>query len=315
MRHGWKNRKPLEQEKMKTIEFKNVESREITDYDKEGLRYLKNTNGLYQLLKHGYSWHAPIEIRPDDILNNVSCIWAKYIVGNAEKFREFFVDHEGKKDLTYYSGGSYSGKRMPEFMVGLIALIREDQGKDDIFWSAATFTTTDRVDKLLRSAAMLASQKEYYKYGISLACGFPSITLLGTKEDWEVLEDSIGLMPAPDQELSLWKNEILDVIAKMQSGDEDFWQSCLTEKPYGSGSQAIISGWIVNFNPINENCDWITAVDNKDMLNLTVDFDLAVDDNGKKFDLKIESGPTQIIEKDGVLSVKNNFDIQEVEKK
>jgi len=292
---------------MKTIKFENIETREITDYQKGYSNRMKNSNGLYKLLKCGYSWHIPIEIRPDDILNNVTCIWAKYIVGNAEKFRDFFVDHEGKKKLTYCSDGSYSENRMPEFMAGLISLIKEDQSKDNMSWATADFTTTSDTDKFVRSTAMLASQKEYYEYGICLACGFPSITLLGTKKDWLKLLDSIVDMPALDQELSLWRDDLYAVVKKMQTDSEDFWQSCLTRHPYGSGSQAKIEGWITVFNPINENCDWISIIDDKDVLNLTADFDLAIDDNGNKFDLKIESGPTQIIENDGVLSVSNNF--------
>ncbi|MBD3350020.1 MAG: DUF4419 domain-containing protein [Candidatus Lokiarchaeota archaeon] len=255
----------------------------------------KYKNGLFIALYFGYSYHVPIGIRPDDILNNVASIWSKYILLNAEKFRDFFVGYAGKKELIYYSGGSYSDYRMPEFLNGLIDLIVKDQEDDKILWSInSNFTTTELNDKMVRAASTLASQKEYYEYGVSLLCGFSEVVLEGTEEDWNNLILAIENMPCPDDSLVSWRLNITHVIKNMIEGNEDFWQSCVVKHPYGSGGQSKKDGWITIFNPINENGDWITQIEDKDILDLTSDFDININDNGQEFTVKAVSGPVSV---------------------
>jgi hypothetical protein len=271
----------------------------------------KKTNGLFRVLQLGYSRHLPIAIRPDDVLNTIGCIWAKYIVLNAERLRSFFVDHEGKKVLEYKSGGTYSRERLPEFMAGLTALIKDDQRNDNLLWLELAASTTTVADRLVRSAAMLASQKEYYKYRVSLACGFPSVALLGTAEDWDALEFAVQSMPAPDDGIVKWQARLLRTIAGMRSGDEAFWQRCVTNQAFGSGPRDY-DGWIVDFNPFNEKGRWMSRMEDDDILDLTVDFDIQVDDNGRQFTVSVEAGPTMLIADDGVLVTRNVFAAQEL---
>lgn len=299
---------------MKTIEFAEVEEKEANEYLVQRIEQTKG-NGLFNMLQHGYSYHIPISIRPDDIANAVGCIWAKYIEHHAEELRSFFVSHEGKKKLTYYSGGTYSRERLQEFMNGLTSLIKEDQDNDNMSWLEPSMTTTTDVDHFIRSTAQLSSQKKYYEYGCVLCCGFPKITLLGEEEDWDAIEFLIQSMPAPDDGLEKWQKRLLNTVAGMRSDDEEFWQSCVTKHPYGSGGQAKIEGWILDFNPINEKGEWLTIVDEKDVLDLTVDFELAVDDNGHEFDVNVDAGPVQMKVCDNEISVLNSFSIVEVESK
>ena len=297
---------------MKIIEFP-VEQKELHKYILYKIDQQHNvySNGLYNLLKFGYSYHIPISIRPDDILNNVACVWSKYIKVNAEKFRSFFVQHEDKKELIYCSTGFYSQNRMPEFMNGLLEFIRLDQLNDSISWLDQKFTTSLNVDSFIRSTAILSSQKEYYEYGCVLCCGFPKITLLGTDSDWNKLLYSILMMPCPDDYLKLWKDTLTYTVCRMMDGSELFWQSCLTAYPYGSGGQKKINGWITTFNPINEGGKWLEKIDEVDVLNLDVDFDLKVNDNGKDFTCKVHAGPTSFIIENNELSVNNTYSITE----
>ena len=274
---------------------------------------LRNTNGLYHLLHRCYSNHFPCEIRPDDILNCVLSIWAKYVVINAEKFRDFFVEHDGKKELVYFSGGTYSDARLPEFFSGLLELIKNDQANDNMSWADHQFSTTQLDDSMLRGAALLASQKEYYEYGIMLSCGFSKVRLMGNSSDWVELIRCIVLMPEVDEFVGAWKNEVIAVITEMLNGDADFWQRCITRERGGSGPQTV-EGWVKVFNPIKENGEWIgNVLDKSDVLNLTCDFEINVNDNGNVFKVEIESGPTSLkINEDGYLQVAN---IMEVTKK
>jgi hypothetical protein len=260
-----------------------------TTYRPDVTRHTKS-NSLFRLLETGYSYHIPIIIRPDDILNAVGCIWAKYIVKHAEQFRDFFVSHSGQKTLTYLAGGTYAPHRLQEFMTGLRQLIRQDQPKDNLAWLEGAYSTTTVSDAFVRSAVALASQKEYYQYKCVLCCGFPKVTLDGLSLDWEALMADIRRMPTPDAHLEVWRDALVDCISDMLSGDEDFWQRCATGERYGSGGQQKYTGWIQLFNPINENGDWLQAVDSDDILDLTVDFPLHINDNGNEFDISVAAG-------------------------
>lgn len=269
---------------------------------------LDKSNAMFRLLELGYSYHIPITIRPDDILNAVGCIWAKYIVKHAEQFRDFFVSHSGQKTLTYMAGGTYSPDRLQEFMTGLRRLIQQDQPKDNLAWLEGGYSTTTISDAFVRSAVALASQKEYYQYKCVLCCGFPEVRLEGLSLDWEALMADIRCMPTPDAHLEVWRDALGNCISDMLSGDEDFWQRCATGARYGSGGQQKYTGWINLFNPINEDGGWLQTVDSDDILDLTVDFPLHIDDNGNEFDINVAAGMGLEL-KDDVLQIVNKTKI------
>lgn len=272
----------------------------------------KKTNGLFRTLQLGYSNHFPIAIRPDDVLNTVGCIWAKYIILNAERFRDFFVVHGGKKVLTYKSGGMYSRSRMPEFLAGLLHLVKTDQANDKLDWLDVAMTTTLPVDRLVRSSVALASQKEYYAYRVQLCCGFSAVTLLGTAEDWAAVVSAIRRMPALDDDLGRWREQLVGTIDGMLSGDESFWQKCITNEAGGSGPRDY-DGWILAFNPFDEHGMWLSRMENYDILNLTVDFDILVDDNGHEFKVRVEAGPTELsVMDDGTVATATVFSVEEI---
>lgn len=254
---------------------------------------LQKTNGLLRVLQIGYSQHVPVAIRPDDVLNAIGCLWAKYVGIHAERLRRFFVSHEGRKTLEYKSAGEYSHGRLPEFVAGLTALIKNDQENDNLSWLEFDGSTTNPGDRFVRAAAMLASQKAYYDYRVTLCCGFSYVTLLGTDADWDAVEFAIQAMPTPDDDVGNWQRRLLHTIAGMRSGEEAFWQRCITNQAFGSGPRDY-DGWILDFNPFNERGEWLARLEDDDVLDLTVDFPLHVNDNGREFDVFIEAGPTQL---------------------
>ena len=86
---------PVEPEPVEGLHFDfSIEPRKPEKYVERQIQGYEKTNGLFRALELGYSAHIPVAIRPDDVLNTIGCIWAKYIVLNAERFRDFFVDHE-----------------------------------------------------------------------------------------------------------------------------------------------------------------------------------------------------------------------------
>jgi hypothetical protein len=97
----------------------------------------------------------------------------------------------------------------------------------------------------------------------------------------------------------------------MLSGKADFWQRCLVTEFLGSGGETKRTGWITVFNPMNEKGEILEIVEDEDILDLTVDFDLNVDDNGNVFDLNISAGPTRVGAGD-YLAVQNTFQVKQI---
>ena len=52
-------------------------------------------------------------------------------------------------------------------------------------WIIPDFLTTTRDDRVVASVLMMGTLQKYFSYTFSIACGLPSVTLLGTEEDWE----------------------------------------------------------------------------------------------------------------------------------
>lgn len=281
-----------------------------TDHLINRINKIQSSNGLFQAMFHAYSYHLPLWISPDDVANNICCIWSKYIFLNAEKFRSFFVEHAGKKELTYLTGGMYSEGRIPELIDGLSDLVKNDQKNDNLAWMDYSSSVSMPTDRLIRSTAKLASQKAYYKYKAVLCCGFSEIILAGTPDDWIRLANLISSLPTPDDRLKVWKDDLYTALEGMVIGKEDFWQTAISKQFYGSGSQTTISGWGTVFNPINENGEWTTEIDDSDILNLTVDFDIHINDNGNEFDVNVSAGPTSCVYDDKI-ATKNFFQIVE----
>lgn len=287
--------------------FENIESKQLNEWQASHVGKSSKSNGLFNTLATGYAGHVPVMLRPDDILNTVTTLWAKYIIAHSDKFRSFFVQHESKKTLEYKTGGGWSMDRLPEFISGLRELIIADQGQA-IEWASQSFSTTTNNDALCRAACILASQKEFYGYRGTMMCGFPSVSLMGTSEDWQLLIDSVSAMPVSnDIELSAWRDSLCSMIESMIQGDEGFWQSCINKETYGSGGQTKFTGWIKILNPFNEKGEWINGkVDDSEILNMTVDFPILMNDNGHEFELMVQTGVDRFEYSDGILSPATN---------
>lgn len=289
--------------------FDKIEENTPNQYSIEDVTGDKTGNPLLTKLMKCYSRHYALTLTPDEILNNIACIYSKYVLHYAERFRSHFVSHVDKKELNILMGGEWIPETHPMILQGLIEKVREDSQNPAFDWFNVAFSTTKSSDVAVRYLAVLSSQKAYYKYSCTFCCGFPSVELLGTLEDWGFLYETIGEMPTLDDEFLLnWKNDLLKLVRSMVYGKEEFWQSGITRVPYGSGGQADYQGWILLLNPFNENMDILkTTIKETDFLNLELNIDVHINNNGDEFDVNIVGGPTKLIY-DGTFKVENTFD-------
>ena len=105
---------------------------------------------------------------------------------NSEKFRNFFVDHKGKKELVVIAtsfSGEYFAKKFSE-------LLEENIKVPEFAQKYKTkFSTTNRIISTVNNITLMNTLKEYFSFTMILECGIPSIVLDGTQNDWIELKN------------------------------------------------------------------------------------------------------------------------------
>lgn len=133
-----------------------------------------------------------------------------------------------------------------------------DEGLKD--WIVPNFTTTTDLDKSIASVVMMGTLKHYFEYTLMIGCGFPSVTLLGDKSDWEDIRRRIDLLPYYHQETAERSHLLVPTVDHMIAGFDypeskkvkEFWmRACHEAGPLASGFPTL-SGWVTAFCFWNE---------------------------------------------------------------
>ena len=76
-------------------------------------------------------------------------------------------------------------------------------GKDNQAKLVQKFTTTNPDNFAVQNITLMCAMKKYFEYMVMTLCGIPEIKLLGTVEDWQLLDEKVS-------ELAEWdaKNKI-----------------------------------------------------------------------------------------------------------
>jgi hypothetical protein len=202
--------------------------------------------------------HHPLVIRPDDVWFCIAQGFAHHVRENAEALRERFVRHPGKERLVVSRPDfSMDGDNpWPEAFEAFAGLIGDHVGpiRDLV---AARFTTTTSVEAAAYDVCLMDTFQGYFEYEFRIGCGIPSITLLGTRADWESMIPRVRHLS--EYGLAWWTGAlvpILEQLARTADGDVDraFWRSFFRYES-GSGS-AELTGWIVALFPYIT--DWRT---------------------------------------------------------
>ncbi|KAK3358184.1 hypothetical protein B0T25DRAFT_499959 [Lasiosphaeria hispida] len=139
--------------------------------------------------------------------------------------------------------------------------------KDLQTWIIPSFSTTTKIDTTVCSAVMMGGMKQYFDYNLRIACGIPSVTLLGDVSDWEALlvwlARLAGLRPAHPQ-LAEWNalltlvlQAMVDTFAQVHPLPQIFWsRNAHFQFSAGSGGPTYLSGWITAFCPFSSQGAW-----------------------------------------------------------
>ncbi|KAH7926767.1 hypothetical protein BV22DRAFT_1194100 [Leucogyrophana mollusca] len=221
-------------------------------------------HGFVQTVVEAYNNHRGLIVRPDDVWLSILVQFSFFVNGNAELLRANFVSHEGKQELTIFSGGNrytadfaLMSRQMTDLMHDTLVdpALRE--------WIMPAFTTTTLVDTTAFAMVMMSTMKEYFSYKFVLRCGIPRVTLEGEKRDWESILSRLDRLKTYGIQTLAWYHLLHPIISQFVTSFDrpdspeniDFWNKVAHFEGGGSGP-TWLSGWITAFCVFNEQGQW-----------------------------------------------------------
>jgi len=210
-----------------------------------------------ETLMQAFDTHRAIILSPDMIWLLICQGFAQHVNIHAEELRHKFVKHQGKETISVRRDDFTKGKLdnpwqevFPEFTAG----IRKHVGDELHDLVIAHFSTTGELEKAAFEVTLMDAMKKYFSYMFTTLCGIPSVTLEGTKADWELLIAKVQSLR--QYELDWWIDELLPVLGQFAAAmdgkvDKTFWSGIFKYIPSGRGSGAFpsINGWCIKLFP------------------------------------------------------------------
>ncbi|KAK2811775.1 hypothetical protein FQN50_001813 [Emmonsiellopsis sp. PD_5] len=217
-------------------------------------------NGLVNCALDAYLQHNHLIIRPEDVWLAILTQFNFYVNAHAEELRDFFVSHEGKKELKIVQEGEMDIKTFALEMPGLVAEHIKDPALME--WFMPSFTTTTPTDKVVASIVMMGTLQKYFEFSLSITCGIPSVTLLGERRDWEDILQRLEFLNTfkEHEQLLLWSSMLKPVLSHFVRTFDypdspeivKFWQKTVHQHFDDYSGEKHITGWILAF------CFWDT---------------------------------------------------------
>lgn len=208
-------------------------------------------NGFLEAVHIAYDEHFPLVLSPDDIWTAIGMAFSTHVSLNAEELRQHFVSHEGKlllKSYNLYTRGSPNNDWTLTFD-DFSNQIKEHIG-DNHELLVSNFSTTGIMEKAVSELTLMNTVRHYFDYRCVTCCGIPSITLLGTTEDWVSIKNKVEKLSKFN--LEWWTeglSKVIDQFISASQGNVDvrFWNNII--KINGGSGGPFISGWINVFFP------------------------------------------------------------------
>jgi hypothetical protein len=265
--------KPIEDRKkaenlseQKTLNLGNPENYYSQYESTKNLIKEDSCNNFVNTFLAAYNSHKPLRIRPDDINLALQLVWATCLNSNAEKFRDQFVEHQGKMELQVKSLTFDINFFCDQFAQLMKANVKNPEFID---YFTKEYTTTTLLIKTVTNQMLMNTLKEYFSCSMILGCGISKVIMEGTKEDWHKLYEGYEYFKKlfANTELKLWFPHA-DIILKnfismrdLQDEGEveapndlkEFWLRVICYVPQGSGAQTILGGWIRLLTPYSSS--------------------------------------------------------------
>lgn len=197
--------------------------------------------------------HQSLVLRPDVIWFEILAQLNFYMTKNAESIRHLFVDFEGKQEITVFE---FSWKDVIAAFAGEI----QKRVKTDwlLGWIKPGFSTTTQNDNMTATVLMMGLMQHYFEFTGGIICGIPSVTLLGTREDWVKLYKKLDRLKEWGAEPTQYANNLKPILKRFvetwdkpnSAATKSFWEQIVRAKQRlscGGPRQYDMSGWITGF--------------------------------------------------------------------
>ena len=211
--------------------------------------------------------HRPITLSPDVIWMLISQAFSHDVNANPEKFRDKLVGFDGKMDLVvqaeyplYHPDFDWT-----ETIDGFARQIDDNTRNDVAKLITADFSTTGTNERLASEIVLMEATKSFFEFIIMYAgCGFPSITLTGTVEDWQAIVDKTARLRKLGA--GKWASDLKPILeefvdAAKGNPDQAFWQDIVmknTPEKLRGGACSMdepteLDGWFLKFMPYDKD--------------------------------------------------------------
>lgn len=214
------------------------------------------TNSFLDTCVASYHGHVPLILSPEDIWLVVLQAVTKHIGLFPEDARKALVNFEGQKELVVVA--NHLAKGDPANNWGSVFNQFSDQLETHLGKKRDLFdyngSTTGVIEKAAIQVQMMAALASYFRYTTMTLCGIPSITLLGTVDDWKGILDRTDALA---EFYSQWAHEPLRYVvghfydAANGNADVTFWQNFVKQTGMSGGPR--ITGFINAFFPYLED--------------------------------------------------------------
>jgi len=226
------------------------------DYDK----------GFFNTVLSAYAHHWGLRTSPDDWWYTIVRRVAMAIDNNSNKtsVKDFFVDHDGKKELRVELGDSlYTADYTWFFQQMTNQVDKNIKKKEYVRTMRSDFGTSTSEHQIATNIAIMSSVQEFFQFIGGIACGIPRVEMLGSLEDWQKLktkfENLSNLLQPIKADIGLngtwWQTAggVFEKLLDTYQGepDKEWWKRIIVDESYdefvvcGFSPEVGFSGWFM----------------------------------------------------------------------
>ena len=254
-----------------------------TSFEGEKLCYLGEDN-FFKCVVRAFADHRSLVLSPDMVWLLIDQGFSRYVNAHSEELRDKLVLHQGKMTLRVDKDNNVLDPAKGDWsqlLNDFSALVAENTKGEVADMMIADFSTTGVDERIASQITLMEAVKSYFDFSNRAAgCGFPTITLEGTPEDWKKVREKARSLSKYG--LEKWANELDPILAEFVKASEGnpnqaFWESMVmkdhveklqTAKAcglYEINGTTHLDGWILKFFPNKEGHTPVDVLHAEDM--------------------------------------------------
>lgn len=169
-----------------------------------------STSSFVRSVIEAWARQSHLVIRPDDIWFQILVQLNFFMTKNGESASDLFVAHKGKQDIEVLEN-TFKGTIL-RFRDELQLRVKTPGSTE---WISPGLSTSEPEDDLSAIVFMMDVMSTFFEYFCAIICGILSITLLGTKADWERLLSKIDRLGEFGEEVVEYQHRLRPLLTRM----------------------------------------------------------------------------------------------------